>query len=187
MARERIRKHDILYAVDIGTGSGIIALSLDKECALKEIVATDISQKALLVAQKNAQSLDTRVVRFLHADLLSKELLAQISPWDKSPFILVANLPYIAQSEAHSLGEGVLEEDPHNALFGGKETGFELYEELLKQMQALQQKSFLFIGEIGSSQAEIAINISKQYGFDAVHVQVDLCGLSRFFVIDNLK
>lgn len=115
----------IKYIIDIGTGSGCIAVTLALECPEKKIIATDISADALNVAKKNAERhkvLDKIIFR--EGDCLDP--IADIT----EPFLIVSNPPYIPQDV--KLMKDVQDFEPHSALFSGKE-GIDIIQKLVKQ------------------------------------------------------
>src|SRR6478736_5985428 len=108
--------------VDVGTGSGIIALTLAAEFSKAEIVGADISEDALMLARENAERLDLADrVRFLRSNLLESVQ----SDFD----VIVANLPYVSIEDRQNLSREVLH-DPEVAVFAGPR-GDELVQELI--------------------------------------------------------
>ena len=127
-----------LTIVDIGTGSGCIAIALAKELPAAKIFATDISPTALAVAQRNATRLGfTNRITFLESNLL-----AALSPsFHQSPItnhqsllfdLIISNPPYIGRKETSNLPIEVRDHEPASALYGGEE-GYELYGLLIPQ------------------------------------------------------
>ena len=96
--------------LDIGTGSGAIAISLAKLVKESEVVAIDISAEALKIAERNAEKLDAKV-EFIEADALSD--LSRLGEFD----IIVSNPPYIPQSDIVDMRRNVVDFEPHTALF----------------------------------------------------------------------
>lgn len=159
--------------VDIGTGSGNIAISLAKNLKNIEIYATDISDKALEVAKLNAERLGA-VVSFIRSDLL-EELK------DMEFDIIVANLPYIGTETNSFVSKETEEHEPHLALFGGSD-GLELYKKLFKQVKGFKY----LMGEIGFMHREALEILFKKYFPEAeCEVLKDLAGLDRYFIIKN--
>ncbi len=99
--------------LDVGTGSGCIALSLAAARPAALVVALDISEGALAVARRNAQRLEVKNVQFVQGDILHSEAWTTCPPLD----IIVSNPPYIRQSEAAEMEANVLNYEPHTALF----------------------------------------------------------------------
>jgi release factor glutamine methyltransferase len=112
IVRERLKKPNARI-VDVGTGTGCIALALASELPAAEIFATDISEAALAVARRNAETLSLASrVSFLHADLLDAFLTSRGS-FD----LIVSNPPYVSPDDAPQLPREVLEHEPAEALF----------------------------------------------------------------------
>ncbi len=114
-----------LRIADVGTGSGILAVTLALEYPASDVLALDISSAALAVAYENAAALRAHNVRFAESDLLAA---AGDSRFD----LIVSNPPYIPLTEAADLHRQVRDHEPHLALFGG-EDGFEVIRRLLPQ------------------------------------------------------
>lgn len=117
--------------IDVGTGSGAIALSLRSRFPEAELVAVDISPDALRVARKNAES--NRIpVEFVQGDLLAPFLgPTRAGELAGKDILIIANLPYVGPGE--EIGEDVLTDDPAIALYGGGARGFDCIERLLGQ------------------------------------------------------
>lgn len=159
--------------LDIGTGSGNIAICIAKNLADIKIVATDVSGEALKIAKQN-----TRLHGVLNKiSFVESDLLSGLQPSDSFD-VIVTNLPYIPTARIAYLDSSVKDYEPHIALDGG-EDGFELYRELFKEM--VQKKIYpkYLIGEIDYTQAEIAQNEANKYfpkcqpeiKFDLAHKQ----------------
>ncbi len=164
--------------VDIGTGSGCLAIALKKEEGIFNVVATDISEEALEVAKENAENLEAEI-EFLHGDMLG--------PVRNRKFdILVSNPPYIPEDE--KVDEIIYDNEPHVALFGG-EDGLKFYRVILSQAQSiLKEKSFIAF-EHGYDKAKKLRDIAKGYFPEAdVFTLKDLQGLDRMtFVINGFE
>jgi len=158
--------------LDIGTGSGAIALALAREIPGAQITATDISEAALALAEKNARALGLeKSIAFLEGDLLE--------PVKGSFDIIVSNPPYIGAGEYETLAAGVKDFEPRTALWAG-ETGVEFYEKLIYQAHSrLTEKGWLLL-EIGAKQSESVRAIMTNSGFyDRIAVRADYAGLPR--------
>ena len=133
----------LLKIVDVGTGSGCLAVALALELPHASIVATDISTEAIAVAQRNAERhavIDR--IRFLQTDLLAS--LNEARSYD----VIVSNPPYVARDEKDQLAREVREHEPHSALFGGP-TGIEMYARLVEQSAKLLRPGGVLVLELG--------------------------------------
>lgn len=136
-----------LSIVDIGTGSGIIAITLALELANARIYATDISEDALVIARRNASEL-AAAVTFLEGDLLQP-----IEGNAVHPDILVFNPPYIAEEDRTDLADTVRDFDPGQALFAADQ-GLAVYQRLFRDLGKWQSLPKLVALEIGDMQGE---------------------------------
>jgi release factor glutamine methyltransferase len=158
--------------LDIGTGSGAIALALAAEIPGAQITATDISDAALSVAKKNAGTLGLdRSITFLQGDLFA--------PVHGTFDLIVSNPPYIGAAEYETLPPGVKDFEPRQALYAGK-SGLEFYEKLVYQAKKyLKEKGWLLL-EIGDKQGqEVLARMEMSQFYDAISVRADYAGLSR--------
>ena len=135
--------------VDVGTGSGCIALAIASEMSKARVEAVDVSTEALDIAQRNAQRLGLASrVEFTHSDLLQKYLSAGPA-FDA----VVSNPPYVGQQEADKLQIEVREHEPHCALFGG-EQGLDIYRRLVPEARRVLKTGGWLVMEIGYSQEQ---------------------------------
>jgi release factor glutamine methyltransferase len=173
---ERFGRNAAPRIVDVGTGSGAIAIALAHEMPKAHIVAVDCSAAALAVAQTNA--LQHRVaerVTFLQSDLLRS---VQENDFDA----VVSNPPYISSGE--TLESQVLHYEPHGALFAGP-TGIEIYERLIPQARyALKPQGWLMM-EIGQGQ-QAALE-SLLHGWDVIRFVPDLRAIPRVVLAQKPK
>jgi len=138
--------------VDIGTGSGCLAVTLKKEEPLNfTVMATDISFEAIDVAKNNALNNEVEV-KFLVGDMLKPVL-------DKKFDILVSNPPYIPQNE--KVEDIIYDNEPHVALFGG-EDGLKFYREILTNANQILKEKAIIAFEHGYDKAEELRSIAKQ-------------------------
>ncbi len=137
---------DKFQIFDVGTGSGCIAIALNKLLDTK-IFAIDISKQALNMAKRNAKLNNCNNIEFVHADLLDFKFDAKL------PTIIVANLPYIPSQKIESLDKSVREYEPILALDGGK-YGVSYYEKLLEQIKEKDINLIKAYFEIDSSNTQ---------------------------------
>lgn len=167
---------------DIGTGSGVIAITLALELNNAQVFATDISEAALQVARQNAEKLHADVT-FCQGDFLSPFIHAQ-KPFD----IIVSNPPYIAKSEASELSDTVRDFDPEMALFADG-NGMAAYHQIIRQMKEipLTQKSFLAF-EIGYQQGNLVKEqIQHVFPDSKVEIKQDINGKDRIVLAGNFS
>lgn len=164
---------DEVTVLDVGTGSGCIAVTLKAE--LKKlgrndrIIASDISEKALNIAKKNAEILNEKI-SFIKSDCLEKI--------DEDIDVIVSNPPYI--SKDGFISERVKNNEPHLALFA-EEKGTEIYHRILEQGQGKRVRAYFF--EISPEQEEILETYRKRYLPDfGSSYEKDMNGLIRFAI-----
>jgi release factor glutamine methyltransferase len=158
--------------LDIGTGSGAIAIALACEIPHASIMATDISLTALDVARRNACSLGIQnKIDFRQGDLLEPV---------KGIFdIIASNPPYIGAREYEELPEGVRAFEPREALLAGK-SGLEFYEKLIYQAEGYLEKNGWLLLEIGARQEKDVRRIMETSGFyNNIEIRRDYAGLPR--------
>lgn len=172
---ELARGMDAPRIVDVGTGSGCIALALAKELASAEIHAIDISPAALEVARANAarHGLSERI-RFRESDLLSA-MSEEVGSFD----FVVSNPPYVGESEREGLQREVRDFEPHAALFAGV-TGLEVIERLIPQAGPCLRSGGWLLLEIGKGQDAAVEGMLRKW--NVVSSRPDLQGIPRVFV-----
>jgi release factor glutamine methyltransferase len=160
----------VLRIVDVGTGSGCIALALAKELPGAEIHATDISPAALEIARANAARLQLENrIRFHETDLLQG--------LDRGGFdLVVSNPPYVGEAEADLVQLEVRKYEPRNAVFAG-ETGLEVIERLIPQARESLKPEGWLVMEISGSIADRARQLLS--GWSDVRITNDLQGIPR--------
>ena len=163
---ERHLSRKELAIADIGTGSGIIAITMKCELPDAQVTATDISQPALEMAQKNAECLHANV-DFRLGDL-TEPIRGQ--KWD----VILSNPPYIGFAEAPSLSDSVRDFEPHSALFADQE-GLALYEKMAGKFPDLINKPGIIGFEIGYQQGPAVKKMLKSAFPDAlVYIKEDI-------------
>jgi release factor glutamine methyltransferase len=157
--------------VDVGTGSGVIALSLAAKFHGAKVLAADVSDDALALAQENAARLNLSAsVQFLKSRLLENV---------EGDFdVIVANLPYISTQDRHTLSREVLH-DPQIALFAG-ERGDELVRELIDQAPSQLRPGGMLALEIGLSQNEELLSALAEKNYRDICAKNDYSGVTRF-------
>ena len=165
--------------IDVGTGSGAIAIALRKEEAHLQVTASDISEQAVAVARKNAAD-NAANVTFLTGDMLEPFIEAGIRC-----DILVSNPPYIPVHE--QMEHSVVDFEPHVALFGG-EDGLKFYREIFANAHRVIKEKAILAFEMGYDQGERLRALAKEHFPDArVEIIKDLSGKNRMlFVYHNL-
>lgn len=159
--------------VDVGTGSGVIALSLAKKFPQAEVFAVDISDDALSLAKENAARLGlSDRVRFQKGDLLGN--------WPERFDLIVANLPYVPMQDRHLLAPEV-RYDPEVALFAGP-IGDELVRRLIEIAPSHLNPGGLVALEIGINQDESLTEFLRQKNFNDIQSKKDYSGISRFLL-----
>jgi len=157
--------------VDVGTGSGVIALSLAAKFPEAEITAVDISEDALNLARENAERLGlTSRVEFQRGDLL----VSVSHEYD----LIVANLPYVAETDRGTLSREVLHE-PESALFGG-ERGDEIVRKLIDAARSHLAPGGLLALEVGLGQADDLGALMAEKNYHDIGTEADYAGVKRF-------
>lgn len=167
-----------LIAVDLGTGSGIIAITLALENKDLKVYATDISRAALQVAKKNAKHHDAPVEFYL-GDFLQPLMERAIVP-----DIIISNPPYISHEERVNLADTVEKFDPALALFA-EDDGLAAYKKIVKQLQCIQKEGQLLVFEIGYQQGEAVKKIVEAAFPDSkVAILQDINQLDRIVIAE---
>lgn len=162
--------------VDVGTGSGCIAVTLACERPGLHVAAVDVSPDALAVAGRNARRLDVAGrVRFFHGHLLE--------PLPDAIDLIIANLPYVGAVEWPDLMESVRHYEPQTALLAG-EDGLLLINQLMQQAQTRLRPRGAIMLEIGWQQGAAVVTLAQeQFPAGMVNLHQDLAGLDRFVTI----
>lgn len=150
------------HALEIGTGSGAVAISLAKEVRNLFLVATDISRDALLLAKENAASAGVlHQVKFVNGDLFEP-----FRPFgEREPFdLILSNPPYITFSEIDGLPKEVKDYEPVIALNGG-EDGLDFYRRIVSQAPFYLRRGGWLLLEVGQGQGEMVLKMMEQEGY----------------------
>ena len=159
--------------LDIGTGSGCIPVSLGRYGKFTNILAVDISPKALDYARKNAEKNN------IHIDFYESDLFAGVpGEWKGRLDAIVSNPPYIPKKDLDGLMTEVKDFEPMNALDGG-EDGLDFYRIIVEQAKEwLVDGGWLFF-EIGYDQGEALLSLFREFGYTESKLKQDLAGLDR--------
>ncbi len=169
------RIHSPKRVIDIGTGSGAIAIVLKKLFAEAEVVAVDVSPQALKVAEANAL-LNEVDVKFVQANIYSEKL----GNFD----LIVSNPPYVTEEEYSELPYEVREFEPKLALVG-TESGLYFYRKILELSPFILNKKGSIFFEIGETQAHDIKKIAQQQNYNNIETIKDLAGRDRISIIKS--
>lgn len=166
------RKSKIL---DIGTGSGCIAISLAKNSPNAQVFAVDVSEKALEVARENAKRNEVEVQFILQNILETTDLL---SSYD----VIVSNPPYVRNLEKHEIKNNVLDYEPHLALFVEDNDALLFYRKIGElALKNLNSNGKLFF-EINQYLGKETVDLLKNLGFQQVELRKDIYGNDRMIL-----
>ena len=161
--------------VDLGTGSGCIAITLKKEIN-SNVDAIDISKDALKVAKDNA--INNHVdINFINTDMTKYT--------EKKYDVIISNPPYIAYDE--EIMDIVKNNEPHNALYAD-DNGLYYYKKIIENIPKITKEKYLICFEIGFTQSTAIVDIARKYLKDInISVEKDYANLDRFIFITNIK
>jgi release factor glutamine methyltransferase len=169
-ALSRLALFEKAQVIDLGTGSGAIALAIAQERPEIKILATDHNTATLKVAQNNAQRLGLQNIKFIISDWYST--LGQIKAE-----LIVSNPPYIAANDPH-LNQGDVQYEPPSALIGGKDGLSDIRKIIADSISHLFLGGWLLL-EHGYNQAEAVQALFQQHNYDNITTYTDLAGLPR--------
>jgi release factor glutamine methyltransferase len=159
--------------VDIGTGSGAIALAIATERPDANVHATERSSAALAWAERNRKRAEASLT-LVHCDLFSGLPQELQGTFD----VVVSNPPYVAESDVHLLGEDVRDHEPHEALFAGLE-GLLVVEAIASEARRWLRPDGRLVLEIGHDQAEKVSELLERLGYEDVALSKDLADRDR--------
>lgn len=159
--------------LDIGTGSGCIAISLKLRLGEAYVEAWDISEEALRTAESNAKALKAEVA-FCKRDALRAE--ESVAHWD----LIVSNPPYICDSERAAMDDNVLLHEPHTALFVPDDDPLRFYRAIARYALRSLSNGGSLLFECNTRYAEATGEMMREMGFEDVTVNDDCFGLPRF-------
>ena len=158
--------------LDIGTGSGAVALAVADELPDVTVVATDMSLDALAVAKANVSRLG----------LEDNVELVQGSVLDDREFdLVVANLPYVSQGDFWELAPEIVRHEPREALVAGP-TGLEAIEAVLAELALLESRPTAVAFEVGLGQAATVAELVRRAGWGITEIRQDLAGIDRIVI-----
>jgi release factor glutamine methyltransferase len=167
-------KNDELKILDIGTGSGCIAISLKKHLPNAEVFALDISASALRVAAENA-ALNNTTINFIEADILNSSAYATFKKFD----IIISNPPYIRESEMLLMKENVLNYEPHRALFVNDDDALLYYKAIADFSLIHLYPSGKLYFEINEAFGSEIMKMINERGFLKTELRKDISGKDR--------
>lgn len=163
-----------LRILDIGTGSGCIALALAKQIEDANVEAWDVSEEALSVAHKNAATLKVDVT-FRKVDILGETLPRVTVPYD----IVISNPPYICEEEASDMEANVRCHEPHLALFVPNNDPLLFYRHIARQSLHLLAQGGALLFEVNRRFAEDCADLLRHTGYNQVEIRRDIFGNDR--------
>ena len=161
--------------LDIGTGSGCIAITLALEIKEAKVTAWDISEKALHIAQENAKKLEADVT-FEQQDILKLGEALNLIQWD----VIVSNPPYVCEKEQATMAKHVLEHEPHLALFVPDDDPLRFYRAIAQYAKEALKTSGLLYFELNSLYARETEALLQDLGFVETEIKQDMFGKQRF-------
>ncbi|MHB8831503.1 MAG: peptide chain release factor N(5)-glutamine methyltransferase [Patescibacteria group bacterium] len=185
--------------IDVGTGSGCLAVTLALECPNAKVIASDVSSAALKVAEQNAKQLKADV-EFVKDDLLGKKLISVIPAKagiqknkqkqnrmdhrirEDDMVVFVANLPYLPSSDKKTMMPDVIKYEPAKALFAGRD-GSSLVIKLLQQVRMLDVQCLMFFEVDPRQTKKLAVLARQLFPKHDISIKQDLCGRERFLIL----
>lgn len=168
-----INKNNLKSALDIGTGTGILACTIAKY-TLSKSTALDVSDNALKIAEENIKNLDlSEKVKTLKSNLFEKV--------SEKYDLIVSNPPYIPLSEKATIQKEVTF-DPDLALYTKDEKGLEFYEKISKNAKNHLNKNGYLLFEMGLGQSEDIKQTLEQEGYKNIQIEKDLAGIDRVII-----
>lgn len=168
------RSTEKIEILDIGTGSGCIAVSLAKLLKNSHVTAIDISEKALEVAKANAIAIANAKTTFIQADILSNPTLPH--KFD----VIVSNPPYVCESEKAEMHRNVLDFEPAAALFVGDDNPLIFYKQIIKTANEYLKSDGTLWFEINEHLGEETLRLCVENGFANSVIINDFRGKDRF-------
>lgn len=166
------KNEQFINILDIGTGSGCIAISLAKNLPNATVSALDISDEALNVAKNNAE-INQVTVEFIQADILKIEKL------ENNFDIIVSNPPYVRELEKAQMQQNVLSNEPHIALFVENENPLLFYDKIAELAKKYLTQNGVLYFEINQYLGSETVDLLKSKGFKNVEIKKDIYSVDR--------
>ena len=175
MLKEDLDGKEVL---DIGTGSGCIAISLTKNLHNAKVCALDISKDALEVALENAE-LNNVNIEFIHADIFEYQS-------DKKYDVIVSNPPYVLESEKMLMKQNVLNYEPEIALFVDDINALKYYESVIKfSLNNLNPQGQIFF-ETNENYKDELNKLAQNYEYNIIEFKLDINDKNRFLILSKV-
>ncbi len=183
-------KKETIRILDIGTGSGCIAVSLAKKLPHAEVFAIDVSEEALKVAQKNAE-INQVSISFIQTNILETNNLTQLSTNNQQPTtafdIIVSNPPYVRHLEKEEIKKNVLDYEPHLALFVEDNDALLFYRKIAQLSKtSLTQNGKLYF-EINQYLGKETVELLEELEYENIKLLKDIYDNDRMIVSTNLE
>lgn len=166
--------------LDVGTGSGCIAISLKKNLPNTNVYALDIAADTIETAKQNA-ALNHVDVEFIKEDILQSQYDIRHTPYS----VIVSNPPYIKEDEKQAMHQNVLANEPHRALFVSNENPLIFYEAIANFALNNLNKNGLLFFEINEYLGEQTVSLLKYKGFKNIELRKDMQGKNRMIKASN--
>jgi release factor glutamine methyltransferase len=167
------KESNVLKILDIGTGSGCIAISIKKELENIDLTAVDLSKESLEVAAKNADLLNAKI-DFIEIDFLNEAVWSSLGKYD----VIVSNPPYIPENEKEKLAKNVTDFEPGLALFVANDDPFIFYRKIAKFAHAHLKQGGKIFAEIHEEYPDQVADIFSSDGFKT-EIAKDIYGKER--------
>lgn len=171
-----IKSNDSTFptVLDIGTGSGCIAISIAKHTPAARVYGIDISMESISLAKQNSIRANTSIT-FIQADILDQSIQIEGSPFD----IIVSNPPYVRESEKELMHPNVLENEPHLALFVIDQDPLIFYKAIAEFAKNNLNRNGIVYCEINEAFGKETAKVFEDYDFKNIEVREDINGKKR--------
>jgi len=169
-----------LKILDVGTGSGCIALALKKAMPRAEVWGCDISDKALTVARRNGSDLNIRV-DFQAMNFLDEQQQKQLPTVD----VVVSNPPYVLSGEKNNMNRNVVDHEPHTALFVPDNDALVFYKALAHfGHHRLHPRGSMYM-EINEAKGKEVVDLFTKEGYRSIEIRKDMQGKDRMIKVER--